>query len=193
MKQYTKALFTLLYILGTSQIGYSQTDQIMQKYIDAGTPGPNHKKLNVFVGKWITSSEEAQGEGKPPVISKGSAEIKWVNENRFLQFTTSGTQFGMPFVSVSLMGYNNLRKKISSVWSDNSSTSFFISEGTIDEQGDLITLFGKTDDPATGEFDKAWKVIWRLSPNRLVQEYHDISNDKTKQTKMFEIVFERAK
>jgi Protein of unknown function (DUF1579) len=172
---------------------FSQNEQAMQKYIDAGTPGPNHKKLGVMVGKWSITSEELQGEGKPPVVSKGTAEVKWVNDGRALLFNTTGTQFGMRFSSVSLMGYNNLRKKVTSVWTDNSSTSFFITEGSIDEKGELITLFGKTDDPGTDEFDKNWKVVWRISPNKLVQEYHDMSSDNNTHTKMFQIIFERIK
>lgn len=192
MKQTTINRLMLLHCLCLIGLNTQGQNEIsMQKYIEAGTPGSVHKKLGAFVGNWNTISEENQNDGKPPVINKGTAEIKWVNEGRFLHFTTTGKQFGLPFTSVSLIGYNNLRKKITSVWSDNSSTAFFITEGTIDETGTIITLYGKTDDPDTGEFDKNWQVIWRVTPDKLFQQYYDLSHEKPQP--MFQIIYQKVK
>ncbi|HET9056773.1 MAG TPA: DUF1579 family protein [Chitinophagaceae bacterium] len=186
--------FTLIF----NQTIFSQQNKIdknmdaaTQKYIEAGTPNENHKKLNTMVGKWKTHiSELANPSNKDPQpIATGSAEIKWINEGRFLQITTIGKQMGLPFFSLSLLGYDNLRKKYVSFWSDNSSTTFFYSDGFIDASGAVLTLFGKTDDPVSGAYDRHWKVIWRMiNANKLSLEFYDMSNPEIK---AFETVFFR--
>lgn len=181
----------ILILFFTMKAEAQNADSLMQKYVVAGTPGEYHKKLDVFVGNWtLISREWPEGSTGKPIEYKGKAEIKWINDSRFIQMNLTGVQFGQPFTAINLLGYSNIRKKYISTWSDNSSTAFFSTEGYMNEKGDVLTMYGKTDDPGTGEMDKPWRIVWLITKNKLTLQYYDMLQPEST-GKMFELVFEK--
>jgi len=168
-------------------------EAMMQRMMEAGSPNQNHKALDPFVGYWNTeSSFWMDGPDKPPMVSRGSASFAWILGGRFLKLEYKGTFMGTEMVGIGYYGYDNMRKRYTQIWMDNTSTAFFTAEGALDEKGKTLTLSGPADDPATGEMGKTVKYITGIPQmDRFVFEMHDMSlpgpNKKTG-----EIVYTRA-
>jgi hypothetical protein len=170
-----------------------QMDPMMKKWMEAATPGENHKRLDDMVGTWEATSTAWMDPAKPPSITKGTSEIKWVLGGRFLQQDFTGEMMGMPFNGMGLTGYDNFNKKYIGSWVDNTSTAMLTMEGTADPTGKVITMLGKSDDPGTGEHGKAMKYVARLvSKDKHVFEIYDLSMGN-KETKLLEISYTRKK
>jgi len=172
----------------------AEMDAMMKKWMEAATPGEPHKKLSDMAGIWQTTMRSwVNGADGEPAVSKGSSEIKWVLDGRFLQQEAKGEMMGMPFSGIGFTGYDNINKKYVSFWIDNSSTGMYPSEGTLDKEGKVLTMVGKMDDVTTGEHDKTIKYVHRfISKDRQVFEMHDLSLPEGK-TRVGEIEYVRVK
>jgi hypothetical protein len=168
-------------------------EAMMQKMMEAGSPSRNHKILDPYVGYWNTeSSFWMDGPDKPPMMNRGSASFIWILGGRFLRMEYKGTFMGTEMAGFGYYGYDNMQKKYTMLWMDNTSTAFFPASGALDEKSMTLTLTGPMDDPATGEMGKTIRyVIGIPQKDRFVFEMYDMSipgpNKKTG-----EIVYTRA-
>lgn len=124
---------------------------MMEKWMAAATPGPNHKHLDAFVGTWDTVTKMQMDPADPMEESKGKATFKWILDGRFLTQEVDSTAMGQPFHGFGLMGYDNTKKHYDSVWCDSMGTSMMTETGTADAAGKVITSEGECMDPATGK------------------------------------------
>lgn len=149
--------------------------EMMKRWQESATPGPAHKKLEPLVGTWDTVSRMwMQGPGKPPVESKGTAEIRWVLGGRFLLEEAKGEMMGQPFQGMGLTGYDNFKKKYIFSWADSSETALYTALGDIDSTGVVMTSYGQMDEPMTGERDKRVKYVTRMiNQDKHVFEIYD--------------------
>ena len=86
-------------------------DAMMKKWMEAASAGENHKRLNDFAGSWETSSSMLmEGPGKPPTVSKGTAEVKWIMDGRFLLQEAKGEMMGKPWTGMGITGYDNITR-----------------------------------------------------------------------------------
>jgi len=168
-------------------------EEMMQKMVEAGSPNQNHKVLDPFVGYWnAESSFWMDGPDKPPMMNRGNAQFGWVLGGRFLKLDYKGSFMGGEMVGIGFYGYDNLQKKYTQTWIDNTSTAFFPATGTLDPKTNTITLTGTMDDPATGEMGKTVKYVFGIPQNdRFVFEMYDMSIPGPNK-KAGEIVYTRA-
>jgi hypothetical protein len=152
------------------------SQDMIKKWTEAATPGEPHRLLEQLVGKWeIASRVWYEGPGKPPVEFKAAAEVKWVMDGRFLQEDATAEVMGMPHKSMAFTGYDNLKKKYVISYIENTATSIVTADGTFDGSGKVMTLFGKFDEPMTGERDKVIKLVTRLvGPDKHIFEIYDM-------------------
>lgn len=150
--------------------------EMMKRWEEAATPGEAHKLLNHLVGKWeVTSRMWFEGPGKPPIESKSASESKWIMDGRFVQEEATAQMMGQIHKSLNIIGYDNIKKKYVTSHIENMGTSIYTAEGTLDQTGKVMTMFGKFDDPATGERDKLLKFVTRLiGPDKYVFEMYDM-------------------
>jgi hypothetical protein len=149
--------------------------EMMKKWMEVATPGEAHKPLNQLVGKWDTSVRMwYEGPGKPAAETKGSSETKWIMDGRFLLEELTGEVMGMPWRAMSIMGYDNFKKKYIVSHIDNLGTALYTGEGKFDTANKVLTSFGKMDEPMTGEHDKTVKYVTRmLSKDKYIFEIFD--------------------
>ncbi len=149
--------------------------EMMKRWMEVATPGEGHKLLEQFVGKWDTVTRMWwEGPGKPPTETKGSAEVKWVLEGRFLLEEASGQAMGMPYKSINYLGFDNYKKKYVVSYLDSMGTAMYTGEGKFDPSNKVMTLFGKMDDCMIGERDKPVKYVTRvISKDKHVFEIYD--------------------
>jgi hypothetical protein len=158
--------------------------------IKQGTPGPNHKHLNALVGTWKAKSKFWMDPTKKPEESEGECVRKWILGGRFLHEEYKGKAMNQPFRGIGLVGYDNLKKKFTSIWVDSMSTSIWGSEGTYDSAKKTFTFVSEAPDPFTGKKSKSRDVIKIVSDNEtLVQMFRE--GPKGKDIKILEIVYTR--
>lgn len=125
---------------------------MMEAWQKAATPGEAHKKLEPFVGTFDARVRmwDAMNPSKPPEDSTGTMTSTWVLGNRFVQQNYEGTFMGEPFNGMGYVGYDNVTKKIQSVWMDSASTGMMVMTGTADATGKTVTAKGTMSDPMSG-------------------------------------------
>jgi hypothetical protein len=190
-----KLLLTLIIAVNFGHAQEKETDiqAMMKKYMDASAPGDAHKKFDDLVGSWdIATTMWMNGPDQPATTAKGTAELKLVLGGRFLQQETKGEFMGMPSAGIGFNGYDNLDKKYTMFWIDNSSTAMYTAEGNFDKSGEILTMYGKMDDVLTGEHDKYTIYMLRLvDKNKWIFEFHDATSQPS--TKVGEMVYTRKK
>jgi hypothetical protein len=158
----------------------SAEEEMMSKWKDFMTPGDMHKKLAMLSGTWKAESKVwMKGPDSLPSISKGTSQKSMVLGGRYLKEEFKGEMMGQPFLGTGYTAYDNLKKKFIETWIDNMGTAISTMEGTLDEEGKVLTLSGKMDDPMTGETDKEVKYVLRIiDKNKHVFEAFDEDSDK---------------
>lgn len=149
--------------------------EMMKKWAEVATPGEGHKALDQFVGKWDTVTMMWwEGPGKPPSESKGSCEVKWILDGRFLLEETTSQVMGMPYKSMNVIGFDNYKQKYVMSYADNMGTAIYTGEGKLDPSKKVLTSIGKMDEFMTGERDKPVKYVTRIiSKDKHVFEIYD--------------------
>lgn len=87
----------------------------------APKPGPEHKKLEVFIGKWMTEGETTAAPGAPPMPILASDVYEWVPGGFFILHTAYGRVGSAEVGGVEMIGYDADNK--------NYRVTFFDSEG----------------------------------------------------------------
>lgn len=168
-------------------------DEMMKVMIQAATLGEQHKKLAEMTGSWEATVSMMMGPGAPPATSKGTTTNKAVLGGRFVMTEMKGEMMGMPMEGIGFMGYDNVNKKYTLFWIDNMGTVMSTAEGSADQSGRVLTLYGKMDEPTTGEHDKNVKYVYRLvDKDKFVFELHDLAIGEPN-TKVIEVVYTRKK
>lgn len=158
-------------------------EEMMKRAEEAMTPGAMHKKLEALVGSWDAEVKIwMAGPGGEPTISKATSETKLVLGGRYLMEEVSGLMMNQPFNGVGYTGYDNMNKKYTGFWIDNMGTGMSTMEGKADKDGMTFTLWGKMDDPMSGEKGKKAKYVTKVIDNNThIFEVYDVTShgDKT--------------
>jgi Protein of unknown function (DUF1579) len=161
--------------------------EMMQK---AGTPGEAHKKLDAVVGTFDATVKMWMDPSKPPDVSTGVSENKWVLGDRFVEMQYTGTFMGQPFTGIGYQGYDNTTKKYVGTWMDSASTGMMMSTGGM--TGNTMTTTAMVADPMTGKMCKITdKVVVTDNDHHMMEMW---GPDPTgKNYKMMEITYIRKK
>jgi hypothetical protein len=152
----------------------AEKEEIQRKVEAAGTPGPNHKALEAFVGNWKAEVKCWHDKDGAAQVSQGTAKTKWILNGHFLEEEFQGEMMGKRFNGRTLIGFDNIRQAFKIVWISDMQTSIFTSEGKGEQGNKVITLEGVSDCPATGRRNIKVKTTYRvLSPDKYVFEMFD--------------------
>lgn len=97
-------------------------------------PGPEHKRLEVFIGKWINQGETIATEDAPAVMILTSDVYEWMPGGFFVLHTAYGRIGSVDVGGTEIIGYDPARKTYR--------THFFDSQGNISSQE--LTVSGDT-------------------------------------------------
>jgi hypothetical protein len=169
-------------------------EEMMKRFAESMTPGAQHKMLEESVGTWDPEVKMWwNGPKGEPTISKGTSVNKMVLGGRYLQQDFTGEMMGHPFIGTGFTGYDNFKKKYVGFWIDNMSTGMSTMTGAMDKDGKSVTMWGKMDDPMTGEKDKKVKYVVRfVDKDTQVFETYDVTAYGDKKPTM-EITYKRQK
>lgn len=158
----------------------------------AGSPGPQHKVLDVLAGSWKTKVKFWLDPRQEPQESAGTMKRVWVLGGRFLKEDFQGKAADQVFSGLGLVGYDNLKKQYTAAWADSMSTAITTMHGTYDSAKKTFTFTSEGLDPYTGVKMKNRDVLHILSPDHHLQEMYK-SAPKGKEYKVLEIDYTRKK
>lgn len=163
---------------------------MMETWMKAMTPGPQHEMLADGVGEWKFSMKAWMEPDAEPMVSEGPVERSMELGGRVLVEVLSGEFMGQPFEGIGRTGYDNLTGEWWSTWTDNMSTGLLLMTGTWDEASRTWTWTGEGTDPMTGKPQAMKMVITREGEDREVGEMWHAGPDG-EMHKTMEIVYTR--
>ncbi len=139
-------------------------DAMMKAFMEAGTPGPQHKAMEPMAGKFKYTSKMRMDPSQEWMTSEGDYEGELAMEGRYLLTQVNGSMMGMQFMGMGCLAYDNMLKKWVSAWIDSMSTGIMRSEGTSDAAMKVITFEGEMLDPMTKQMTK-YKYAFEVKSN----------------------------
>jgi hypothetical protein len=168
-------------------------EAFLKALAEAGKPGPEHKKLEPFVGKWDFTMKLWTDPSQPPAELKGTIERKWIMDGRFVQETARGecAKTGKTWEGFGLLGYDPGQKKFSLVKA--CSLCGTISSGlvTCDSSGTRFECVKEECCPLTGEKIKGRDEVVIENKDRIVLNVYKTFGDR--EVKVGELVSTRQK
>jgi hypothetical protein len=165
-----------------------KADPAMEEMMKLATPGPMHKKLEPFVGKWKAVVKMFTGPGEPEV-SEGTSTSEWVLGGRYVRETFLGTFEGMPFEGRGLTGYDNVSKEFVGVWVDTMSTGLLTSTGQLDPSGKVFNWQSTFHNPMPGMPNTMRSVVEIV--NEKTHKFTTYVTMDGKEVKQMEITYTR--
>ena len=163
---------------------------MMELWQKMSTPGEGHKRLDAFVGSWTTKNTMWMEPGKPPEVTEGTADQKWVLGGRYLEQRYEGTMMGQPFSGIGYTGFDNGTKKYEATWMDTTGTAILFMKGTFDKAGKILTSTGQMNDFVTGKPMTMRNKTTIVSPDEILFELFGPGPDG-KEVRMMEIRYTR--
>jgi hypothetical protein len=174
---------------GHPQMSAAQ-QEMMQKYMQAATPGPEHQQLAKLAGKWKMQVTAWMTPGAPPEKSDGTAEFTSILGGRYLRQEVKGTMGGQPFEGQGTMGFDNVTKERFATWTDNMSTGLLVMRGKCPAEAKKCTTRGQGPDAVAGKLVSFTETTTMTDNDHFTFELRGPSPDG-KQYKMLEIKYTR--
>ncbi len=147
-------------------------EEVMKQMAAAGQPGPEHKRLEPFVGTGETTTNMFMVPSAQPLEMQATVEWEWIMGGRFVQEKVRGTA-EKPYEALGLMGYDRAKQKYTNVYLCGMAGMMFYAESTCDEAGKVFTSVSEQQCPLTGGPIQCRDEIVIESPNRIVvRSYH---------------------
>ena len=165
----------------------------MKAWMEACTPGPNHKLLDPFVGEWDVKIVSQMAPDAPKSESSGRSSMKWVLDGRFVMQEHSGMMpdmGNMPFKGLGLWGYDNIKKQYVGNWADTMGTGIMESAGVYDAATKTWTMKGSFQEPS-GKTVKVREVIKWTDANTHTMDFYQDGPDG-KEFKSMTLTYTRA-
>jgi Protein of unknown function (DUF1579) len=139
-------------------------------YEKAAMPGEQHKKLASLVGTW---DQKCTKPGMTESPYNGTVEYRAVLGGRYVVGEAKGTMTmpasdGKPMTKewegFQILAYDNVQKQFQTTWCDSMNTGIFVTPGTADSSGNVITFEGTMKDARTPS-GRPFKVVLNIESN----------------------------
>ncbi|WP_143883050.1 DUF1579 domain-containing protein [Chryseobacterium binzhouense] len=159
-------------------------------WMDYATPGEIHKMLAKSDGNWTGETTMWMEDGGQPITSKSEATNKMMFDGRYQMSSHKGNMMGMPFEGMSILAYDNSKKKFVSTWIDNMGTGIMNMEGDWNPSTKSIEFKGKMTDPSrSGKDCNVREVFTFVDDNTQKMEMYGPDSKTGKEFKTMEIKF----
>jgi hypothetical protein len=170
-----------------------EMQKMMEAWQKSATPGEHHQVFTQMAGDWTYHMKMWMDPKAPASESDGTGKNEVVFDGRYLSMSGDGMMMGMPFKGMGTLGYDNGKGEYQMTWIDNMGTMTTTAQGKPGADAKVITLTGKMDDPMTGEKDKAFKYVFKVTDkDHHVLEGWDLAGTP-QEFKVMEITYTRKK
>lgn len=164
--------------------------KMMEKYMKAATPGPEHQRLAKMAGKWKLQVTSWMAPGAPPMKSEGTAEFTPLLGGRYLQQEVKGNMADQPFEGRGIEGYDNVTKESFGTWMDSMSTGLMVMRGKCPAAAKKCTYKGSMPDAVAGKAVPVTQIVTYTDDDHFSFEMHG-PGPGGKNFKMMEIAYAR--
>ncbi len=165
---------------------------MMEKYMKAATPGPQHERLAKLAGKWKLQVTSWMAPGGQPMKSDANAEFTSLYGGRFLQQEVKGTMPGdQTFEGRGIEGYDNVTGENFAVWVDNMGTGLLLLKGKCPVEAKKCTYKGTVPDAVAGKSMPITETITYTDADHFTFEMFGQAPGGKKPYKSLEIVYTR--
>ncbi len=166
----------------------------MKAWTAYSTPGEMQKMLAKSNGTWTGETTMWMENGAKPMMSKSEATNKMMFGGRYQITNHKGDFMGMPFEGMSIVGYDNAKKKFVSTWIDNMGTGIMHSEGDWNPSTKSVEFKGKMTDPSRPGKDCDFREVFTfIDDNTQKLEMYGPDSKTGKEYKTMEIKYTRKK
>jgi hypothetical protein len=181
----------VLLLAATAMAQQMSQEEMMQKYMEAATPGEPHQLLAKGAGTWKTTTKSWMDPAGEPMVTHGTETATMILGGRFLESRAEGAFMGTPMQGFGLIGYDNVKQRYCGVWCDTMGTGLMSYEGDYDAQAKELVCTGDFIDAATGQKVTARLVTrWRDDGTHLFRLYSPGPDGQ--EFMWMEMVYERA-
>jgi hypothetical protein len=177
-------------LVAAPTLSYSQDRGDQRQTVRADSPGAVHEQLRGLAGTWDVTIQYKIGDKQHE--GKATCEAKSIMDGRFLQQDYNSIFQGKPFHVLQLLGYDVPRKKTIEIMLDNLSTGVMHNEGSVSEDGKVITNLGGNLDPLTKKPYKIRTVYTIEGPDQFTLEWFR-TEDGGKEEKVVSMAHNRKK
>lgn len=160
------------------------------------TPGPEHKEMAKYAGKWNMASKMWFDPAAPPQESTAKVTWEMIMDGRYMLEHVDGEPFqeGMPrFQGMNITGYDNFAKRYFFGWVDNMGTGLMVGYGESKDGGKTIEFYADAPDPMTGTMTRSKSIVRHVSADKVEFEMYSPNPDGEGWWKGFEATYTRAK
>ncbi|MEY2491240.1 MAG: hypothetical protein QOH24_191 [Verrucomicrobiota bacterium] len=172
---------------------------MMAKMMELSKLSENHKLLADLAGTWTYTITMWMAPNAPPMKSTGNLVRKPIMGGRYFNVDVTG-KMKMPgpdgklkdfeFKGMSTEGYDNVKQKFVSTWTDNMGTGITLSEGTYDPATKTFTYTSEME-PMPGMKTKVREVLKVADKNHHNFEWYEDRGGQ--EVKTMEINYTRKK
>jgi len=163
-------------------------------WMEYATPGEMQKMLAKADGVWVSENTMWMENGGKPVMSTSETTNKMIMDGRYQVSEHKGDFMGMPFEGMSIVGYDNSKKKFVSTWVDNMGTGIMNGEGDWNSSTKSIEFKGKMTDPSRPGKDCNFREVFTfIDDNTQRMEMYGPDSKTGKEFKTMEIKYTRKK
>jgi hypothetical protein len=173
-----------------SSAAFTQDDKKQDPGGKVDVPGPIHKRFCDLAGSWDVSIRYVLGDKEHE--GKATCEAKAILGGRFLEQDYDSRFQGEPFHVLQLWGYDNTKKKSIEIMMDTMGTGVLHNEGTVSDDGKVITNSSEPTDPQTGKPYKLRTVTTITDNDNFTLEWFRV-DDAGKDTKVVSMIHKRKK
>ncbi len=168
---------------------------MMAKWMEYMTPGPQHAEMATYAGKWDMTSKMWMDPNAPPQEMNGACTWEMVMGGRYMVEKVDSPPM-MPgaerFAGMNIVGYDNFTKRYFYAWIDNMGTGIMVGYGESADGGKTVEYLAEAPDPMTGQMTKSKSIIRHVSHDKVEFEMYAPSPDGG-WWKNFEGIYTRAK
>ncbi|HXH17759.1 MAG TPA: DUF1579 domain-containing protein, partial [Chitinophagales bacterium] len=164
---------------------------MMKAWQEYATPGEMHAMLAKSDGVWNADVTMWMNPDAPPAKSTATVTNRMILGGRYQEAKHSGSFEGMPFEGISILGYDNAKKKFVNTWIDNMGSGIMMMEGTWDETSKTIHFTGNQIDPMTGSDMEVRQTLKIADDNHHIMEMY-MKYPGSEEYKSLEIHYTRA-
>jgi hypothetical protein len=159
---------------------------LLKALAEAGKPGPEHRKLEPFIGDWNLTMKLWTDPSQPPAEINAAAERKWIMGGRFVQESVRGECNGKSFEGLGLLGYHNGEKKFTTTRACGLCGTVSTALSTLNSSEKKFTCSTEECCPVTGQKVKGRDEVIIESNDRIVTNIFKVLDGR--EMKVMEIV-----
>jgi hypothetical protein len=129
--------------------GMEEMAAMMEAFMKAATPGPQHAQLATWDGRWTLVVKHWMDPNMPPQESDATSTFKMLMDGRYLLENVDGTTPMGPFQGMGITAFDNVSQQFVNLWMDSMGTGVMISHAPAGD-GAAIQYRGEYNNPMTG-------------------------------------------